>query len=89
MILTDWINAISTVVIAVFTGLNYAMFLSINKKDNEYKQQVGDLYQALVISNIISAPTVSSGVAGLEGLKNVFKSEYHGKTEIFKKNTQK
>ncbi|MHA1385698.1 MAG: hypothetical protein ACTSR3_18255 [Candidatus Helarchaeota archaeon] len=77
-----WIitSAISTAVIAVFTVCNFFFNRAILKKDEEFKQQVKDLYQAIVIATILSGPT-SHGE--FDKAKNEFKKVYKGKTCIF------
>jgi hypothetical protein len=51
-----WVTAISTGVIAIFTVINFWLILTIKSRDNEFRQQVSDLYKAIVISNIVGGP---------------------------------
>jgi len=78
----EWIivSALSTVVIAIFTGLNFFFNRAILKKDEEFKQQVKDLYQAIVIATILSGPT---SYGQFDEAKKVFEKLYKGKIKIF------
>lgn len=53
-VMIPWISSISTLIIAIFTGINIVLILKIKSKDDEYRQQVSDLYKAIVISNIVA-----------------------------------
>lgn len=51
------------------------------EEDKEFKQQISDLYQAIVISNVVS----TSGMIGnFKVVIDAFKAFYKGKTVIFK-----
>ena len=73
------ISAVATVVIAIFTWFTYQMYKKLQEKDEEYKNQIGDLYKAIVISNLLS------GNSDLEMTHKKFHKEYTGKTKIFEK----
>jgi len=74
------IQTISTIFIARATWLNYRIYETLQKKDEDYKKQTSDLYQAIVISTLLSGPS-SYGQYGQT--KDVFKKEYRGETKIF------
>lgn len=71
------ISAIATVAIAIFTWLNYQIYKKLQEKDEEYKNQISDLYKAIVISNLLS------GNSDLDMTYKRFNKEYTGKTKIF------
>jgi hypothetical protein len=74
-----WITAIATVVIAIYAFMSYRLASKIKAKDDEHRQQTTDLYQAIVISNLIGERPM---VSGSEKIK-YFKAKYKGKTPIF------
>jgi len=75
------ISAIATAFIAYFTWQNYKMYKILREKDEEYKRQTRDLYQAIVISTLLSGP---SSYGAYRECKETFKKEYAGGTKIFK-----
>lgn len=75
------ISAIATAVIAYFTWQNYKMYQAIQDKDEEYKKQTSDLYQAIVVATLLSGP---SSYGAFNQCKDAFKATYSGKTKIFK-----
>ena len=90
-IITSIISALATVVIAIVTWQNYRLIKIINKKeeeyklalrekDEEYRSHIKDLYQAIVISNLLSGP---SSYGSLGQAIDAFKSQYKGKVKIF------
>lgn len=90
-IISQIISAIATVVIAIVTWQNFLLIKKINKrdadyrkhlanKDDEYKSNIKDLYQAIVISNLLSGP---SSYGALNQAIDAFKSQYKGKVQIF------
>lgn len=81
IIVSTCISAIATTVIAYFTYQNYKMYKVLQNKDEEYKKQTRDLYQAIVISTLLSGP---SSYGAYRECKEVFKKEYVGETPIFK-----
>ena len=50
------VSAIATGVIAIYSVINYKLSSTIKSKDEEFRQQVSDLYKAIVISNIVGGP---------------------------------
>lgn len=77
------ITALATVAIAIFTFVNYQLASKIQKRDEEYRQQTRDLFQAIVISNILSDPEARLGNKNLDNDIEAFKQMYKGKTAIF------
>jgi hypothetical protein len=83
------VMAIATVFLAIFTWQSNKLTREIKRtndlneaEDKEFKQRVSDLYQAIVISNIVTAP----GMPGqIKGVIDTFKAHYKGKTVIFDK----
>ncbi|RLD18703.1 MAG: hypothetical protein DRI36_00765 [Caldiserica bacterium] len=73
IVVSSIVSAIATLAIAIFTYLNF-------RKDKKFKQELKDLYQAIVIATILSGPT---SYGEFEKAKNVFKEVYKGKTDIF------
>ena len=77
------IITIATVVIAFFAIASYRLASKIQERDEEHRQQISDLYQAIVISNFISNLDRAEGYSSIENMKREFKMEYKGKTPIF------
>lgn len=48
-----------------------------------YRRQVRDLFEAIIISNILSNPEANPGSIHLEERVKVFKEFYRGETPIF------
>ena len=71
------VSTIATLIIAIFTGLNYQIYKKLQEKDEEYKNQISDLYKAIVVSNLLS------GNSDLDMTYKKFNREYTGKTKIF------
>lgn len=87
-IISMGLTAVATCVIAFYSWRSFKLSEEIKRSnelkttsDQEFRQQVSDLYQAIVISTLISGPS-SYGAFG--PAKDVFKSQYRGKTPIFK-----
>ena len=76
------LSAVSTCVIAVFSIVNFFLAWSIRAKNDEYQNQVSDLFQAIVISNIIG-PEARRDEKVDHNIRQ-FKEKYKGKTPIFK-----
>lgn len=78
--------ACATAVIAYYAWRSHQLSKSIieltNKRDNdekEFKQQIKDLYEAIVISNLIGTPHGADSRAPFMA----FKRRYTGSTKIF------
>ena len=75
-----WISAIATGVIAISTVLNLWVISKIKSRDDEFRQQVSDLYKAIVVSNLL-IPT-SSIRDGIRRFNKLYK-ETGGTIKIF------
>ena len=69
--------AIATVVIAIFAIMSYRLASTIQYREDEFQKQVSDLYQAIVISRVITGPQ-----ADLKRAIRRFKALYQGTTPI-------
>ena len=81
------VTALATTAIAIFSWNSYCLSKQIKKatedqikRDEEFKSQIKDLYQAIVISNVLSGP---SSYGALTQAIDAFKSQYKGKFKIF------
>ena len=81
------LTASATVVIAYYAWRSHQISEAIikltQKRDDdekEFKQQIKDLYQAIVVSNIVLGP---DGVNPRESSIQAFKRLYKGNTKIF------
>ena len=83
IVLSTLITALATVAIAIFTYVNYQLASKIQKQDKKYRQQTSDLFQAIVISNILSDPEARLGNKNLDNNIEAFKQMYKGQTPIF------
>jgi len=82
------LSAIATCVIAIYSACSFNLSKELKKAnemktacDQEFRQQASDLYQAIVISTLLSGPSSSGRFVDV---KDVFKAQYRGKTPIFK-----
>ena len=87
IMLSSIITAIATTVVAIFSWRSYCLSRDLkkssedqNKREDEFKGHIKDLYQAIVISNILSGP---SSFGALTQAIDAFKSQYKGKFKIF------
>ncbi len=83
IIVATWVSAISATCIAIFGGISLWLAFTIRAGDKKFRRQVSDLYQAIVISNILSDPRAIEGSIHLRNKINSFKEQYKGKTPIF------
>lgn len=81
VIATSIVSAIAIVVIAIYTVTSYRLSSRIKSSDDEFRQQVSDLFKAIVISNIITFPKAPT--SAIKEFKNYFE-QAGGKTRIFK-----
>jgi len=72
--------AVATVIIAWYAYCNYRLYKTMQEKEIEYKEQISDLYQAIVIATLMSGPT---SFADMGKTIEAFNSYYKGKTKIF------
>ena len=87
IIVSNIVTAVATMAIAIFTWCSYCISQQIkratedqSKREEEFKNQIKDLYQAIVISNVLSGP---SSYGALTQAIDAFKSQYKGKFKIF------
>jgi predicted PurR-regulated permease PerM len=71
------ITAIATGVIAYYATQSHKLASKIQIRDDEFRQQIKDLYQAIVVSNVIEPSPGDTSKA----IKH-FKEFYKGKTPI-------
>jgi integrase len=83
MIFSMLITAGATGVIAWYAIANHILSSNISLRDEEYRQQTSDLFQAIVISNILSDPEARLGNVKLDHNIEAFKKIYKGKTPIY------
>lgn len=80
IIIASSVSALATVVIAIYAHKSHRLCQQLKSGEDKFRQQTSDLYQAIVISNLLSGP---SSTGAFEGAKNVFNSAYKGTTPIF------
>ena len=81
----ETIITIATVAIFFCAFASYRLASKIQERDEEHRQQISDLYQAIVISNLISSlagPDLSN-LSLIENMIREFNKKYKGKTPIF------
>ncbi len=82
------VTTIATVMIWVYAHRSHQLAMALKqvdemrtRKDEEFRQQLRDLYQAIVVATLLGAP---AGVVGVKPAIAQFEALYTGKTEIFK-----
>lgn len=75
------VSAVATGVIAVYTRKSYSLDSSLKERDDEFRQTLQDLYQAIVVATILSGP---SSYGAFDDAKRTFQNHYAGTTPIFK-----
>ncbi len=80
------ITALATVAIAYYSWCSYKLAMSLNsmeksreEKEQEFRQQLSDLYQALVIANLLGGQSIKEA---RKALVEEFKKMYKGTTPI-------
>lgn len=76
MVLSVGITASATVVIAYYAWVNHEIASKIQSRDDEFRQEMKDLYVAMVLSNLLSSDS------GIGRRKTLFEEAYEGKTRI-------
>jgi hypothetical protein len=71
------INGLATIAIALCAYANYWLSKKIMCNDKQHKEEISDLYRAIVISNLFCAGDST------HTKKETFRSLYNGKTKIF------
>ena len=79
----ETVITIATVAIAICAITSFALAWSIKQRDKENRQQTSDLFQAIVISNILSNTEATFGSAHLDDKIKLFKEFYIGQTTIY------
>ena len=97
IIIAACISAIATTAIAIYAGTsnklankNYQLAQEIKKAnelrakvDDEFREQISDLYEAIILSVFIAPEVKTTMGSTLQGRIRIFKQHYKGKTEIF------
>ncbi len=83
IIVATWVSAVSATFIAMFGGISLWLAFTIRAGDKRFRRQISDLYQAIVISNLISSFSDVPATSTLEGMIREFNTKYKGKTPIF------
>lgn len=94
MVISTIIVAVATGVIAYYAFISHKLFQEEKSKshkilqeekakENQYRQTTTDLFKAIVVSNIVSAPWGTQEDKGGKRLEK-FKQFYDGETPIFK-----
>ena len=73
---------IGNLFVAAFTFVNFLMYKEMQRKDEEFRQKAGDLFQAISIATMLSGPSGTS-TSTIDELIKIFKTKYTGKTRIF------
>lgn len=90
------INAVAVCVIAYYAYANNKLIQESHKREKEFREQLTemnerhqqesrDLYQAIVISTILSGPQGSNRKA-VDKVIQLFEQHYVGKTQVFRRN---
>ncbi len=78
---------LSTAIIAYYAFVSYRLTSQMKKNDDEFKQQLSDLYKAIVISNVMCSNSRLGGAsqdAIFQSYFSVFEKYYDGQTPISK-----
>ncbi|UCD33570.1 MAG: hypothetical protein JSV38_06830 [Desulfobacterales bacterium] len=78
-----FVSAIATAFIAIFSGVSLWLAFTIRAGDKMYRRQVKDLYEAIVISNLLTDPDITKRSWQMEDRIKGFKEHYKGRTPIF------
>jgi len=86
--ISPWVSvftAAATIVIAVFTGVNAWLASTIQSREDEFRQQVSDLYKAITISNLMRREQTSDVFIeeNMRLFNKTYKEKAKGKTPIF------
>ena len=80
VLLSAIVSAIATSVIAVYAYKSHAMATAIKKSADKHQDEVEDLYQAIVISTLLTGP---GSTGRMDDAIQAFKKHYKGETKIF------
>lgn len=78
-----WITALATAAIAFYSFMSYQLASKIQSRDDEFRREVKDLYQAIVVSNLVLAQGPVGICSNMEGRIGYFNEYYKGETSIF------
>lgn len=82
--ISSGVTALATIVIAIYAWKSHSLASTLNERDDEFREQVSDLYKAIVISSMVANP--GAGMADtMTGRIKLFREHYDGTTKIFKK----
>ena len=70
MILAIAITAIATGVIAYYAKVNHQLASTIQSRDDEFRQQIRDLYRGIIISNFLDPEHLPVSTRGAEVIKS-------------------
>ena len=88
MIISMAVTAIATGVIAWHAWKSNELSSKIQSRDDEFRQQISDLYKAIVISNVLNRVPVGDYMSiytkNINEFNKVYYEEASGKTQIFK-----
>ncbi len=76
IIIASSVSGFATIIITFYAFMNYRLMKAMKAKDEQYQQQTTDLFQAIVISNVIDRDNTPKNI-------EKFNERYHGKTVIF------
>ena len=83
VVISSVFSAIATVVIAIYAVMSHSLAKAIKASSNEHQSRIEDLYQAIIISNIVAAGR-SPNETEVGRAKDMFNQNYDGSTKIFK-----
>ena len=79
MALCSIVTVFVTAFMAILTWWNYKFIKLIEEENEKFKNQTLDLYQAIVISNLVTSVEIQTRMK-----LDIFKKFYNGKSAIFK-----
>lgn len=76
------VSAVSTAVIGYFAYVSFKLQNAVNLKADQHRQELADLYQAIVIATILSGIS-GTNTGEIKKQMNNFNEHYSGNTIIF------
>ena len=83
IIIAASVSAVATAVIAWHAVASHKLASKIQTRDDEFREQISDLYEAIILSVFIAPEVKTTRGSTLEGRIRIFNQHYKGKTEIF------
>ena len=77
------VSAIASAVIAFYAIKAHALTKVLRQKDTEHQQEIKDIFQAIVISNLLLSDTQGPDSKWVQIRIDKFKKMYSGTTRIF------